>query len=647
MPNPFIGFLASALFCIAAGGFGLWLLQKWRSHLDPCAQLGISGLVGIATLGTGTLLIGLLPSGLNWGRVPMALCTVFGLYQLTQNRSLFKGTTGPKGGNLFWGLLVVFGGLFSLVGVLTPSVGTDWDSIAYHMAVPKIYALTGSIHRIVYIHHSNFPSAIELLFTWGILPFGQAWAKTILWTGSLYGVLAIYGLVKRKFGPNPAWIAAAAFYTVPTVIWESGTAYIDVVHGLFGGLAALLLFSTLTDSEYNRSNTILAGILMGFACGTKYTGLVTVVLALIIYGVTSLVLKRKNWPKACAMVAIISAGVGGCWYIKNIVLQGNPVYPFAYETFGGKNWNEERAQIYRQEQLAFGVGVSDKGKDWSELGHAIFGLAYQPGRYVNPMETQGGGYPNGAIGLGLFAGLLYWCFIRKPGRQVAGLLGFAGITFLMWFGLSQQSRYLTDLLPIGAFLVADAVDSGGLGIFIAGILGLQGLYSLAIEKFTVVDPGLPVMLGKESPSAYLETSLPFYQVAEDINAMPDHPKVALYDQVFGYYLDTPYFWANPPHCTVIPYPSMKNGLDYVNGLKAQGISLIYVQFVDPSHDRDFADALGINGSPHELSPALNGQWSNDWVQQWKPLMVDAAVHQEITPVKFYRFGALFQIQASH
>lgn len=640
-----IGFIASAIFCLSACGVGLWVIQRWKSHLEPSAQIGIAGLIGIGILGTLTLFVGILPNGLNWGRFPFGLIFVFGLYQLFINRTLFRVQNGPKGGQLFWGLIVAFGALFSLIGVLTPSVATDWDSIAYHMAVPKIYALTGQIHRIVFIHHSNFPSAVELLFTWGILPFGQSWAKTILWMGSLFGVLAIFGLVKRKYGPAAGWIASAVFFTVPTVIWESGTAYIDVIHGLYGGLAALLLFSTLQESEDNRANIVLAGILMGFACGTKYTGLVTVALALVTYSVAALIVKRKEWLKPCGTVALIAAGVGGCWYIKNIVLQGNPVYPFAYETLGGKNWDEERSQIYRREQLAFGVGVSAKGKDWSQLGHAILGLAYQPGRYVNPMESVGGGYPNGALGVGIFTGFLFWCFIRKPRRHEAALLGFAGITFLIWFGLSQQSRYLTDLVPIGAFLVADAVDSRGVGIFIAAILGLQGLYSLAIEKFTVVDPGLPVVLGRESRSTYLETSLPYYQAVEDINTQPGQNKVALYDQVFGYYLNIPYFWANPPHCTVIPYSSMKTGVDYVNGLREQGINLIYIQFVDPAHDRDFADALGINGSPHPLPEALNQQWSQDWVQQWKPLLVDAEQKQLVVPIKFYRFGALLQIQS--
>ncbi len=641
-----IGFLASVFCCLCACGLGLLVLKRWIGHLDPAAQVGISGLVGITGLGTITLFIGIVPDGLRWGKFPMIALVLLGFWSLMRQKDILKGTKGPQGSQLFWAGLIAFGSLFSLVGVLTPSVATDWDSIAYHMAVPKIYAIAGSIHRIVYIHHSNFPSAIELLFTWGILPFGQSWAKTILWMSSLYGTIALYGLVRRKYGPKAAWISAASFYTVPTVIWESGTAYIDVVHGLLGGLAVLLFMSALEDGDHALPNTILAGVLLGFACGTKYTGLVTVALALFVFGVAALVLKRKSWLKLCGLVALIAFLVGGCWYIKNIILQKNPVYPFAYETFGGKNWDERRAQIYHKEQLSFGVGVSTHGKHWQELGHALFGLAYQPGRYVNPMQTEGGGYPNGALGIGLFAGILFWCFIRKPQKLESGLLGFCGVTCLMWFGLSQQSRYLTDLLPIGAFLVGEAAVSGRLGNFVVTLLGLQGLYSLGMEKLTVVDPGLPVVLGKESRKTYLETDLPYYQAVEDMNAQPDKPRVALYDQVFGYYLNIPYFWANPPHCTVIPYDSMKSPQDYVAGLEKQGISLIYVQYVDPKHDRDFADALGITGSPHPLPADLSTKWSEDWVQKWKPLLVGSVLDHSVVPIKFYRFGALFQIQTS-
>src|SRR5690606_27534638 len=54
-----------------------------------------------------------------------------------------------------------------------------------------------------------------------------------------------------------------------------------------------------------------------------------------------------------ALIALLS---GGGWYMRNIFWTGNPVYPFAYEIFGGKGWTLEMAKNYALDQAAFGFG---------------------------------------------------------------------------------------------------------------------------------------------------------------------------------------------------------------------------------------------------------------------------------------------------
>ena len=44
--------------------------------------------------------------------------------------------------------------------------------------------------------------------------------------------------------------------------------------------------------------------------------------------------------KVIALTAAVAALIGSPWYIRNWILAGNPVYPFYYSTFGGKNWSE-------------------------------------------------------------------------------------------------------------------------------------------------------------------------------------------------------------------------------------------------------------------------------------------------------------------
>ena len=401
-----IGFLFACLTVIASSGYGLRFLKKLFDGFDPATRVGGSMLIGTGLLGTLTLFIGFIPGGYHWGFFAIFLpILVVGLVFLflairdSTDLRISKSKTFLLEKLAL--IVIVVGMLFALVGVLMPSTANDWDSIAYHMADPKTYLIWGEIHRIIYDHHSNFPSAMELLFVW-TLRFGQSGAKGILWWMSLAGVIAIFGLARQRYSQKAGWWAALAFLFVPTVLWETGSAYIDIVHGLYTGLGVIVL-ALEAERIWNEKSSmrvdrmVLAGLFIGLSCGTKYTGLETGFLAFVIFFLLTFLIRESQSLKGVGITAGVSFLTAGAWYIKNIILVGNPVYPFAFETFGGKFWDEKRALIYHNEQLGFGVGVSPNGKHWGEIGHAILGLAYQPGRYVNPLETVGGGTPLGAV----------------------------------------------------------------------------------------------------------------------------------------------------------------------------------------------------------------------------------------------------------
>ncbi|MEZ5162187.1 MAG: hypothetical protein R2688_00235 [Fimbriimonadaceae bacterium] len=138
------------------------------------------------------------------------------------------------------GVVALFGLLllFPLVASLSPSTTMDWDSIAYHLAVPKMWMQDGQIHKVLNLHHSNFPFSIDNLYIWGLALGGEAGAKAFSFAILVFGVLAVYGTARRCF-PDSQFAGLAAgliFAGSPVVLWESGTAYIDVAHGLYAGL---------------------------------------------------------------------------------------------------------------------------------------------------------------------------------------------------------------------------------------------------------------------------------------------------------------------------------------------------------------------------------------------------------------------------
>src|SRR5262249_4474254 len=142
----------------------------------------------------------------------------------------------PRDARLLAVAVIAIAMLFAVVGVLAPSDSIDWDSLAYHMAVPKIWLAGGKIEFISYIHHSNFPFTVDNLYIWGLTWGGESGAKAFALAFALLGTVSIFGLARQQYGDKAGWWAALAFGTTPMVVWLSGTAYIDVANGLYGGL---------------------------------------------------------------------------------------------------------------------------------------------------------------------------------------------------------------------------------------------------------------------------------------------------------------------------------------------------------------------------------------------------------------------------
>jgi hypothetical protein len=298
-----------------------------------------------------------------------------------------------------------------------------------------------------------------------------------------------------------------------------------------------------------------------------------------------------------------------------------------FEKLGGKNWDQRRADIYTREQKSFGVGRTDGRLDPVSIGHAMLGLAYQPGRYVNPGPQEGQGMPTGAVGAaGLLAAML-WLISGKSRRYELSLVGWVGLSLAMWFVLSQQSRYLVFLLPPLCLLAGTAVARLASGKILAAACVLQALHSLWMVNTDVVSDKVRVALGADTPQAYLESRLGFYKAAQRLNELAKGGKVALYDEVFGFYLDVPYFWANPGHSTLIPYDSMKDGNDFADEMRKLGYTHVSFNlraaFPSVEERRKWLGASGLTGEAAPYSEQEMQALAGNWEVKYKYLVADA------------------------
>jgi len=640
-----LGVLITLVFSVAMIGWGRLLVGKHLQHLHPAASAGISGLLGLGSVGLLTLFIGLLPSGLKWGIGLVGVIGLVGLVNLVRQpvKPFGRRPEGPEWIGVATIALPLFVGI---IGALAPSTAFDWDTIAYHLAVPKIWLAAGQIEPISFIHHSNFPFTVDNLFLWGLVWGGQAGAKAFTISFTLLGVLAFFGLGRQYWGPRAGLIAAATFATAPVVVWETGTGYLDVAHGLFAGLGAWLLLRSLTHDE----PWLPGALLMGFAVGSKYTGLQSAFAVAAVGAV--LLIKAANKGeglKKLGTAAVVTLAVGGAWYVKNAVWVGNPVYPFFYEQLGGKNWDQKQAEVYKNEQKTFGVPFDGP----LSVPHAILGLAYQPGRYINPgqklvVDEKGQasgatGNPLGAIGIplmiGLFAGLL-----GSRRREFAPAMGWLLICLLMWAVLSQQSRYAVSFAPILALALGAWAVSPKRTALVGALIGLQFVVTGFWAKEMLLMPDrIRVALGATAPEDYLRSKLGFYEVAEALNKGTG--KVALFDEVFGFYLDVPYYWAGYGHSTEMGYATMASSDDLIASFKKLDIKRVYVnlRMSDPAFVGRWVSAMGLGDAPAPLPDAERRQLIDDVQARWKVFLADAVQQGKLRLVQVFRGGVVFEV----
>ncbi len=641
-----LGLIFTTIFCVFVALSFRALFDRWLTHLDRHEAFGLAGLLGLGLVGTASVVLGLIPGFLKPALMIIGgLVTIGGLAVLVKVRGLIERPARPAGWGVPAAAILGFLLLIPLLGVLSPSTAMDWDSLAYHLAVPKLWLGQNHVYYISTIHHSNFPFAIDALYLYGLSWGGEAGAKAFSWCILLLGSQTLYGMSRRWNAGSFAILAPIVFAGVPVVLWESGTAYVDVSHALYVGLGALYsaeIVMLIRRSESVGGLPILAGLCWGLAMGTKLTGLQTFFaagLCFVLFGIRDL----RSFLRPAGIVAGIALLVASPWFIKNIAFTGNPVFPFFYEVLGGKGWDSWRAEIYANEQRSFGVG-----RDPLRIGHAIFGLSYQPGRYVNPAQQIGGGMPTGAIGLIPLVVYVAWCVSGRMRGREAYLCAWAGLSLGLWFLLTQQSRYLAFIAVPAAVLVALAQvrfqPRTRIGPVLIGLAVLQALISISIVYRMQGENQLRVVTGQVSAESYRHLTTPFSRDAEAINQIDDVQEVALFDEVFGFFLDRPYFWANPGHGDRIRYEELESGFDLVRALREEGVSHVYISFrIDPHIELWLAEAGLAPGDGYTADTRESMRQNREL--RWKILLADAVRggNLELVPTDI-RGGVLFRVR---
>ncbi len=465
--------------------------------------------------------------------------------------------------------------------VASPPAATDWDGLSYHLAAPAIWLREGRIGYIPFIHQSNFPFVIEMQYLWALgVGAGAGGAKVFHWATLLMTLGAVFAFATRaRMQGAGAW-AAAVLVSVPVVLWEATVAYADMATAAYTTLALLAGWNAAveSDSGTRRRWLMLSGVMGGFALGTKMTALGSVgILALLL--AWQAVRQKQVRLADIALFAMVAVLVGAPWYIKTYLYTGNPVYPYFYETFGGRNWTAENARIYREAQLAFGLG-----REPYKLLMAPFNITFFWSRFFDPLPFVG------SVGFVFLAGLIPLLFARRLPAPASWWVLFTLVSLVFWFVLMQQVRYVMAVFPLVALLC------GGLAVMSAHRFTARAMQAAIVLQVLWCAVGLSPLWSRsltvwhEGSSAYLERALPgVWQASQWINLnTPPEAGVILFDETRGFYLQRRYLWGNPGHHTLIDYASFTDGDMLVRALHRMGYHYVMqnLAFVPPDSERE-------------------------------------------------------------
>jgi hypothetical protein len=563
---------------LAAFGIGGWVLA-WL-HLDRAEALG---LVYAVLTGLGVLALSILGLGvaglLYWPTFVVLLVGGACLAILRRNswglaRYFAKEMTDAadqirSDGVSALAAIAGTGGIVysALTNAMVPPV--EWDTIAYHLAIPELYLQS---HRITYIPsilHSNWPFNMEMLYTLALAIGSERSPGFITLSFLVIGALTLV-LAGMRFFTARVGILAAAFYAgLPVVHRYAGTGDVDVPLAVFAFVAALAWYEGVTRSD--KALLVLAGLLSGFAAGCKLTGVVTAVIlgvGLIVVAIAQR--KMISYLPVVVAFAVPAGLVVVPWYLKSWIVTGNPVWPFLVNVFPSRNWDRYGEALLDGDLHSPGTGTSLRSLVWLPWDLSV--------------STRFGGAPLGP--LMLVAGPIS-LLTRQRRSVVFYLVCFCVAETLIWFYQTQQLRFLSPVLLALSILAAVGVAR----VFEMAPRAGRVLCALALAVWFIlefplvvtperaaVDASLPYVRGQMDEKAFLAQRIDAFPVFEYANThLPGDAYIflLLYEDR-GFYLHRAYFWGNPISQRVLRFEQIGSAAELDQKLRTMGFTYVIV-----------------------------------------------------------------------
>ena len=257
------------------------------------------------------------------------------------------------------------------IRVVANGVRYTLDDVWYHAVVPAHWLVQGRITVAAFDYHVFFPLNSELLALWNMLPFhsdGLATLAGLYWAVLL--VVAVFGLCRALGGARSTALLAAALALSSQEVGFSALSFSasDLAGPVL--LVAALAFAARSAGKTSHAARLVdaayCGLMAGLAVGCKVVFAPPAVLLLLWLALSR---RRELRLGRRARLALCFAGcaalAGGYWYVRNLIVTGNPVFPAELGPFRGPFARAAQKRLRLVHWLA--QAPSDLGRWWSLL----------------------------------------------------------------------------------------------------------------------------------------------------------------------------------------------------------------------------------------------------------------------------------------
>ncbi|MBI2915857.1 MAG: phospholipid carrier-dependent glycosyltransferase, partial [Elusimicrobia bacterium] len=378
-------------------------------------------------------------------------------------------------------------------------------------------------------------------------------------------------LLRRYFGKEAILLALATFALQPIfqrVIGNASTDFPIAWAGLISFFCFFRAQETLQENTVSQETArpwyLLTGLCCGLAMGYKLTG--TWIAATV-----SILILSSKFQRPFFLWTLLGIVLGGFpWYLRNLILTGNPIWPYLSGLFPATNLEKE---AWLRIKVSVTEGIEKNLGNWFSLPIQIL---LRPAQFLYASHYL----------LLPFYGLLFWkCARPEPFRKIEKQIFLLLLVFSsLWFWTYQNWRYF---LPAAGLIVVltsawtqELLREKGRWKMIACVILFAWIPVLHLswsnELFPFLDVRSAQFPDRPAKERYLELTLgaPYLLCQVANQTLPKDAKVFFFRDFRGYYLDRDYAWGDPLNPGLFSYSSIKERSALLKELKNFGFTHI-------------------------------------------------------------------------